>query len=158
MSAAGRARPPSSPEPTDSNGLCTLRLQRPANGGAQATCSSGKNDYFASFSNYGSDVDIGAPGVCNTSTWKPIRQACKKRVRNGGRYRRVTKHRWVTGYATISGTSMASPHVAGAAAVYLANEKPSATPDDPTLRRLIRPHGRTPGLCELRLQGAHCFS
>jgi aqualysin 1 len=49
----------------------------------------------ASFSNYGSVVDIQAPGVSIISTYK-----------NGGA-------------AWMSGTSMASPHVAGAAALYL---------------------------------------
>jgi len=76
-----------------------------AGGGASATCRADVDDTFADFSNYGSDVDIIAPGVCILSTWK------------GG------------GYNTISGTSMASPHVAGAAALYKASH-PSASPAD----------------------------
>lgn len=72
-------------------------------GGAPATCRTDVDDTFANFSNYGADVDIIAPGVCITSTWK------------GG------------GYDTISGTSMASPHVAGGAALYKANN-PTASP------------------------------
>jgi subtilisin family serine protease len=50
----------------------------------------------ASYSNYGSCVDIYAPGSAITSTWS-----------NGGTN-------------SISGTSMASPHVAGVAALYKA--------------------------------------
>jgi subtilisin len=72
-------------------------------GGAPSTCRNDVDDTFADFSNYGADVDIIAPGVCINSTWK------------GG------------GYNTISGTSMASPHVAGGAALYKANN-PSASP------------------------------
>ena len=72
-------------------------------GGAAATCRSDVDDTFADFSNYGADVDIIAPGVCIYSTWK------------GG------------GYNTISGTSMATPHVTGGAALYKATH-PTATP------------------------------
>jgi subtilisin len=71
--------------------------------GAASTCTSDVDDTFADFSNFGSDVDVIAPGVCINSTY-----------RNGG-------------YNTISGTSMASPHVAGAAALYKATN-PGASP------------------------------
>lgn len=74
-------------------------------GAGAATCRNDEDDTFANFSNYGADVDIIAPGVCIESTW------------NDG------------GLNTISGTSMAAPHVAGAAALHLATY-PAATPAD----------------------------
>ncbi|MFA5866608.1 MAG: S8 family peptidase [Actinomycetota bacterium] len=64
-------------------------------------------DNRASFSNYGSFVDVAAPGVSIASTY------------------------WSAGantYGTGSGTSMASPHVAGLASLVLA-QYPSATLD-----------------------------
>jgi subtilisin len=72
-------------------------------GRAAPTCRTDEDDTFANFSNFGADVDLIGPGVCILSTWK------------GG------------GYATISGTSMASPHAAGAAALYKSTH-PAATP------------------------------
>ncbi|MZD08575.1 S8 family serine peptidase [Streptomyces sp. SID5785] len=62
-------------------------------------------DAKASWSNYGSVLDLFAPGVSITAGWNTSDTATN----------------------TISGTSMATPHVAGAAAVYLAGHT-SATP------------------------------
>ena len=61
------------------------------------------DDTFANFSNYGHDVDLIAPGKCIWST--------------------VPGNR----YAFLSGTSMATPHVTGAVALYKAS-RPLATP------------------------------
>src|SRR6476659_387288 len=72
---------------------------------------SDSSDHLAYFSNYGpSSVDLAAPGVSIYSTWP-------------GR-----------AYRSESGTSMASPHVAGAAALVLAAH-PAATAD--TIKALL---------------------
>ena len=65
-----------------------------------------RNDARASFSNYGSCVDIGAPGVSITSAWNTS----------------------ATAMNTISGTSMATPHVTGAAAVFVSAQTTTPTP------------------------------
>ena len=72
-------------------------------GGGASTCRADVDDTIADFSNFGSDVDLIAPGVCILSTWKG------------------------DGFNTISGTSMATPHVSGGAALYKAMN-PTATP------------------------------
>ncbi len=64
---------------------------------ATTVAASTSSDAKASYSNYGSCVDLYAPGSSITSTWL-----------NGGT-------------SSISGTSMASPHVAGVGALYKGN-------------------------------------
>jgi subtilisin family serine protease/fibronectin type 3 domain-containing protein len=75
------------------------------------------DDELASFSNYGDVVDVAAPGVGVYSTW------------TGG------------GYESISGTSMASPHVAGVAAL-IRSANPALSPAQ--VRTLIERSGDNP--------------
>lgn len=65
------------------------------------------SDSRSSFSNYGTCLDIFGPGSSITSTWHTSNSATN----------------------TISGTSMASPHVAGVAALYLESD-PTASPSE----------------------------
>ncbi|MFF9478495.1 S8 family peptidase [Streptomyces sp. NPDC014733] len=74
---------------------------------AITVASSTNKDEQSDFSNYGSIVDLYAPGSDITSDWNTDDNATN----------------------TISGTSMATPHVVGAAAVYL-GAHPDAKPDE----------------------------
>lgn len=82
---------------------CTKSPARVPN--ALTVAASDRTDARASFSNRGNCVDLFAPGVDITSAW----------LGNGTR--------------TISGTSMASPHVAAAAALHLQGH-PTASPSE----------------------------
>ena len=82
---------------------CNYSPARVAN--AVTVGSTTSTDARSLFSNFGSCVNIFAPGSSITSAWSTSTSASN----------------------TISGTSMASPHVAGAAALYLTNN-PSASP------------------------------
>jgi subtilisin len=71
------------------------------------TCRTDQDDTLADFSNWGPEVDIAAPGVCILSTY-PLEQG---------------------EYGTISGTSMASPHAAGALALLASADNPGSAAD-----------------------------
>lgn len=81
---------------------------------AITTASTTKQDTASSFSNVGSCVDIWAPGTGIASV----------------------DYRSQTGYRFLDGTSMATPHVSGSAAIYL-EKYPSATPAQ-VLQGLLR--------------------
>jgi subtilisin family serine protease len=72
---------------------------------AMTVAASTSSDAKASYTNYGSCVDIYAPGSSIISTW----------------------HTSTTATNTISGTSMAAPHAAGVAARYKATYGNAAT-------------------------------
>jgi aqualysin 1 len=88
------------------------------NNGIVTVAATDSNDNEASWSNYGSCVDIWAPGVSILST-----------ARGGGT-------------TTMSGTSMASPHVAGGAALYL-SLNPGASPSQ--VEGALKSAAQTPG-------------
>ncbi len=100
----------------ENQNACNVSPARVAN--AITVGSTTSTDARSSFSNFGTCVNIFAPGSSITAAW----------------------HTSNTATNTISGTSMASPHVAGVAALYLANN-PSATPA--TVRNAIYSNGST---------------
>ena len=87
----------------DNANACNYSPARAAN--AITVGSTTNTDARSSFSNFGTCLDIFGPGSNITSSWYTSSTATN----------------------TISGTSMASPHVAGVAALWLANN-PAATP------------------------------
>ena len=105
--------------------------RRGVTAGVISTNASASNDARASFSDFGTCSDIFAPGVNITSAWIGSNTAT----------------------STISGTSMASPHVAGAAALYL-GANASMTPTqveaamkaDATTNKITNPGTGSPNL------------
>lgn len=81
------------------------------------------NDLKASFSNWGEKIDVAAPGVDILSIRSSVNPMCTA-ARTVG-----------TNYCRVSGTSMATPHVAGLAALLLAKD-PALTNEE--IRQLIR--------------------
>jgi subtilisin len=88
-------------------------------GNGNPTCRTDVDDTLADFSNWGSAVDIAAPGVCIRSTY-PIEQGS---------------------YGTISGTSMASPHAAGALALRASTTNPANATDVANLYEQVKKAG-----------------
>jgi subtilisin len=72
------------------------------------------NDGLASFSNSGPHVEVAGPGVSVKSTYKN------------------------NGYATLNGTSMASPHAAGVAALIWEELAKASVPDNDDVRTELR--------------------
>lgn len=105
--------------------------------GVVNVASTDRNGDRAYYSNYGSNVDVAAPGGAMQSANDP----------NGvlSTYNTGTSTPGSDSYGYSQGTSMAAPHVAGAAALIKAAD-PAATPDD--IEQILRNSARSfPGSC-----------
>jgi len=88
------------------------------------------NDNIASFSNFGPKIDVGAPGVNILSLKASISPMCTSSKTVG------------INYCRVSGTSMATPHVAGLAALIL-SKHPDWKPEE--IRQVLRQTSQNPG-------------
>ncbi|HEV2863842.1 MAG TPA: S8 family serine peptidase [Pyrinomonadaceae bacterium] len=109
-------------ESDDANNYSPARVQQALTVGATDI-----NDFRAWFSNYGPLVDVFAPGDNVLSAWATSDTATN----------------------TISGTSMATPHVAGVAALYLQNHTDAKTSAPAFVNQIIKANATLDALSDV---------